>query len=177
MWYNLEVAKQGRVKRLTDMEKEYLKIVKKIINNKNYKKLKNETHHNHYERYSHSIAVSYKTYKICKKLNLDYVSATRAAVLHDFFFDNQFLDKSKFYKLTTHYKKSLENASKITSLNEKEKNIISSHMFPIGGKLPRSLESVVVDFIDDVVSFREFFSYKYRLVKTIFDYLIISFIY
>ena len=31
-----------------------------------------------------------------------------------------------------------------------EKNIICSHMFPIGGKVPKYLESVIVDIIDDL---------------------------
>ena len=121
------------------MSEEYLSIVGKIITNRKFQKLKQETHHHTTTRFDHCLAVSYKSYLICKKLNLDYESVAKAALLHDFFFDEQFKNKSKGKKLIKHYEKSLENAKKLSILNEKEENIIASHMFPIGGKTPRCL--------------------------------------
>ena len=149
------------------MKSEYYNIVNDIINNKDYMRLKSEVHHYSYERYSHCIDVSYKVYKVCKRLHLDYVSVTRAAVVHDYFFNEEFSDKSKFYRITHHYEKALANACEIASLSSKEKNIISSHMFPIGGVLPRCLESVIVDLIDDVVALKEVVSCRYHLIKNV----------
>ena len=137
------------------MNNEYLSIIDEFINNEEFKKLKDEKHHHTTNRYDHSLAVAKNTYYICKALKLDYVSATRAAVLHDFFFDKDFSEDNKAISMLNHYKISIENASKLTNLSEKEKNIISSHMFPIGGTFPRSIESTLVDIIDDVVSIRE----------------------
>ena len=135
------------------METEYLQIVNKIILNRKFLKLKDEVHHHNTNRYDHLIDVSYRTYKICKRLNLDYISATRAAVLHDFYFDNDF--KSERKKMLKHYEVSIVNANKLCKLNEKEKNIIASHMFPIGGKLPKYFESVIVNVVDDCLSIKE----------------------
>ena len=48
--------------------KEYLQIVEKFLENRKFGKLKNETHHHNSNRFNHSVEVSYKSYKICKKL-------------------------------------------------------------------------------------------------------------
>lgn len=151
--------------------KEYLQIVEKIFNNRKFNKLKEETHHHNSNRFNHSVDVSYKTYKICKKLNLDYESAAKAALLHDFFFDSEFSNKRD--RMLKHPNKALENAKKITNLTEKEENIIESHMYPIGGKMPRSIESVIVDMVDDYVSFKEKLGGDYRSLKEAFNFLFI----
>ena len=90
--------------------KEYLQIVEKILENRKFNKLKEETHHHNSNRFMHSLEVSYKTYKVCKKLNLDYESATRAALLHDFFFDSEFQNKKE--RMLRHPVKALENSMK-----------------------------------------------------------------
>lgn len=134
-------------------DNEYKLIVDDILKNKTFKKLKDETHHVNTNRYDHSLKVSYQAYKISKKLNLDYTSVARAALLHDFFFNKEFSNKN--VRILTHYKSSVKNALKITDLNEKEKNIIESHMYPVGGKVPKSMEALVVDLVDDTISFKE----------------------
>lgn len=154
--------------------KEYLQIVEKIFNNRKFNKLKEEIHHHNSNRFSHSVDVSYKTYKICKKLNLDYESATKAALLHDFFFESEFENKRE--QMLKHPKKALENARKITNLTKKEENIIESHMYPVGGKLPRSIESVIVDVVDDYVSLKEKLGGDYRSLKAAMNFLFVLFI-
>jgi len=146
------------------MSQEYLNSVDDIINNKNFNKLKYERHHYATNRYEHSLEVSYKAYKICKKLNLDYESVARAALLHDYFFDSDFtVNRGK--RIFVHYKKSLENANEIVNLTKKEENIIASHMFPIGGQLPRCIESVIVNAVDDVISIKERLRMNYKNIK------------
>lgn len=134
------------------MEKEYFEIVNDIINDKYFKKLKDERHHLSNNRFDHSYDVSFRTYKICKKLNLDYTSATRAALLHDFFFKSEIKGPKE---IVFHPKNALDNASKITELNDLEKNIILSHMFPIGFTVPKYKESVIVDMVDDLSSLKD----------------------
>lgn len=151
--------------------KEYLQIVEKFLENKKFGKLKNETHHHNSNRFNHSVEVSYKTYKICKKLRLDYESAARAALLHDFFFDAEFDNKKE--RLLKHPKVALENAKKITNLSKKEQNIIASHMYPVGGKMPRYLESIVVDMVDDYVSLKEKLGGDFKNLKAAANFLFI----
>lgn len=151
--------------------KEYLQIVEKILNNRKFIKLKEEKHHHNSNRFNHSLDVSYKTYKICKKLRLNYGSATKAALLHDFFFDEEFENKKQ--RMFKHPKKALENAKKITTLTKKEENIIISHMYPIGGHLPKSRESIIVDLVDDYVSLKEKFGIDYKSFKAAINFLFI----
>lgn len=150
---------------------EYLDITKDILKNEKFNNLKNEKHHYNSNRYEHSLKVSYYTYKVCKKLNLDYVSATKAALLHDFFFDSEFINNKD--KILNHYRASIANSSMIINLSKKEKNIIESHMYPVGGKLPRYKESIVVDLIDDYVSIKEKFWGDYKYVNVALNFLLI----
>ena len=91
---------------------EYIQIVEKLLSNRKFNKLKEETHHHNSNRFNHSLDVSYKTYKICKKLGLDYESAARAALLHDFFFVDEFNNKRE--RMLKHPYIALANAEKIT---------------------------------------------------------------
>lgn len=137
-------------------DKEYLVLVSDILDNTEFKKLSNYMHHNS-NRFQHSLNVSYHSYKISKKLNLDYEKITRAALLHDFFFvDNCSLKRSnKIVTLFSHPRQALDNSLKYYDLSDMEKNIIASHMFPFGFDLPKYKESVLVDLIDDYVSICE----------------------
>ena len=138
------------------MSEEYLNIVKDIINNKEFLKLKNYKHHG-ISRYSHVLRVSRWTYNYCKKHKLDYISATRAALLHDFFFvNNQKVSLlTRIKVLFTHPKLALENSKKYFKLNNKEEKIILSHMFPVGIRMPTSREAWIVNIIDDIASIYE----------------------
>ena len=156
---------------MSDDNKEYIQIVGKLLENRKFNKLKYERHHHNSNRFNHSLDVSLKTYRICKRLGLDYESATRAALLHDFFFDSEFENKRE--RMLKHPRQAVVNAEKITKLSDKEKNIIESHMYPVGGKLPRHIESVVVDMIDDYVSVKEKLGGDFKSLKVAFNFLFI----
>ena len=146
-------------------EDEFLQIVNEIISNRKYLRLQEEKHHHNTNRYKHMLDVSYMTYKFCKNRNLDYKSATKAAVLHDFYFDDDFKNDNNAKKILKHPEIAIKNSEEICDLTEKEKNIIASHMFPIGGKLPRYKESIVVDVIDDIVSAKERLNGDFKKIK------------
>ena len=109
-----------------------------------------------YWRYSKR--VSYYTYLITKKLHLSYEEATRAALLHDFFLiDNKDITfKEKFGTLVNHPKYALAFSEKYFNLTDKEKDIIVTHMFPIAPtRIPKYLESWIVNLVDDYVAVKE----------------------
>ena len=54
-------------------DKEYKKIVKEILRNCEFKKMYYIEHHG-ISRWEHLIKISYYSYKIAKKMKLDYVS-------------------------------------------------------------------------------------------------------
>ena len=118
-------------------DKEYKKIVKDIFRNVEFKKLYNIEHHG-ISRMEHSIKISYYSYRIAKKIGMDYVSVARGGLLHDFFLDgDERNSKRKFLDTFVHPRKALHTATNIFDINEVEKDIIVSHMFPIYIKIAK----------------------------------------
>ena len=139
-----------------EKDKKYLEIVDEILNNENFQKLKEYKHHG-IDRLTHSINVSYHSYRIIKFLRLNYKATARAGLLHDFFFvNNQKIKLSERIKvLFKHPVYALENSKKYFEISKVEKNIILSHMFPLGLRLPIYIESWIVDLVDDFLSVYE----------------------
>jgi uncharacterized protein len=138
------------------MDEEYTKITKDILSNTEFLKLKDFKHHG-ITRLDHVSRVSKLSYKYCKKHKLDYKAAARAGLLHDFFLvNNQKLDIfTRIKVLFTHPKLALANSKKYFDLSKKEEQIILSHMFPVGLRLPLSREAWIVCIIDDIASIYE----------------------
>lgn len=135
------------------LNEEFNSIITDIINNDNFKEMKKITHHG-ITRFNHSLRVSYYTYLITKKLKLNYVESTRAALLHDFFTDETSEMKTK-KALREHPKIALENSKKYFELSKMQEDIILKHMYPITTKMPKYKESWIVDVVDDVASLYE----------------------
>ena len=131
---------------------EFNNIIMPIISNSEYQKTKSCVHHG-MDRYSHQMRVAYYSYKITKFCHLNYKSATRGAILHDFFLDNY--NEKKARMLVNHPNIALENSQKYFDLNDLEKDIIKAHMFPVGKTVPKYLESWIVNLVDDVACIYE----------------------
>lgn len=147
--------------------KEFDDIVKDILKNKEFCELDNEYHHG-ITRYGHSMRVAKLSYNIARYFNLkNYEEMTRAALLHDFFKREEI--KSEWLKVAfDHPMKAYENASKYYELNEMQKNIIQSHMFPLSYVLPRYKESWIVSLVDKTVATYEYTRYKATITTTIY---------
>ena len=65
---------------LNNMDIEYKKIVDSILNSEEFLKRKNYHHHENRSVYYHSLMVSYRSYKLAKKLKLDYKSIAIAGL-------------------------------------------------------------------------------------------------
>lgn len=141
-------------------EQEYTHIVSDILEHNVFKELQNFFHHNS-SIYEHAKVVSYVSYKICKMLNLDYRSAARGGLLHDFFLydwrdhHEPDLAKEKYHGMA-HPKIALNNSMKHFVLNDIEKDIIVKHMWPLTFIPPKYQESFIVTFADKYISSREF---------------------
>ena len=145
--------------------KEFYNLVEEYINHPKIMEMKEYTHHG-IKRYDHCFRVAYHTYRVTKFLNLDYKSATKAAMLHDFFTDELKEEKSSIARYQKHPEIAAENAKKYFELNELEEDIIKTHMFPVSLKLPKYRESWIVDAVDDGVSIYEKFHSIRREVKS-----------
>lgn len=140
-------------------DREYMAIANDLLAQPAVQKLADYTQHHHSNRLQHSIAVSYDSYRIAKRLHLDYRSTARAGLLHDLFYYDWRTTK---FDLGTHAfihpRVALRNAEKITPLNKKEKDIILKHMFGATMATPRYPESLIVSLVDDFEAEHEFFS-------------------
>jgi uncharacterized protein len=137
-------------------DSEYLNKVNDILENKEFQQMELITHHEG-NRLDHSIRVSYYSYKLANFLKLDSEKVARAGLLHDFFFEENCgkTKKTRTKNMFKHPEYALENALKYFNLSPLEKDIIISHMFPVGIHIPKYFESWIVDFVDDIVAIYE----------------------
>lgn len=139
-------------------------IADEILKNRRFQKIATESHHG-ITRMEHSMRVAKYTYKIAKKLNIDYVSATRAAILHDFFTVEEFGNVKGLAKGILHPDIALANSRLEFDINDIEANAIEAHMFPLSLTLPRYKESWLITLIDKGVAIFEMSSYKFTYRK------------
>ena len=144
---------------LSHNDEEFQMIIKELINNKTVQQMKNYKQHYETTCFDHCYMAAYYCYLICKKYHLDYKSATRAAMLHDLFlYDWRIRQPNrKGFHAFTHGKKACENACKLFDLNEKEKDIIIKHMWPVTIEFPKSIEGFVLTLVDKYCAISESF--------------------
>ncbi len=155
------------------MEKniELSSIINDIIKDKHFMKLKYENHHG-ISRLDHSLNVTKLAFLIAKKLRMKNISdVTRAALLHDFFVDEELQGKINF---TSHPMKASENAFKYFKVNYKIKNAIEAHMFPMSTTFPKYKESWIVTLSDKLVAIYECTRYKAPLKVGIYTFFLIN---
>lgn len=145
--------------------KEFINIVKDIISDETVRSLQFYKHHYGSNRYEHCLSVAYNSYKICKFLGLDHVSAARAGLLHDLFlYDCENTETRPKNHIKNHPRVALENAEKIFLLNDMEKDIILKHMWPVTFSVPKYFETFIVTFVDKYCALKEWSNYcKYTM--------------
>ena len=143
---------------------EFISIVKDILENETVKKMKNFRQHYQTNCFEHCLMASYYCYTYCKKLNLDYISCARAAMLHDLFLYDwrKRQNGRKGFHAFTHPKTAYENASKIFNLNKKETDIILKHMWPVTIVFPKYKESYILTFVDKYCAIYESYNEIYN---------------
>ena len=86
-------------------------------------------HHGHISTLDHSLFVAYCSYDL-------------------YLYDSRDTSAHPGWQCFDHPRAAARNAAELTALSEKERNIILSHMWPLGGQLPRSWEAWLVDLVD-----------------------------
>ena len=157
-------------------DREFESIVSDILYSDEFVKTKNIVHHG-LNRYDHSIRVAYISYRISKALGLSYEEVARGGLLHDFFLidNNNISLKERALTLIIHPKYALRHSEKYFDLTPMEKDIIVSHMFPVAPtRVPKYLESWIVDLVDDVVSIVEELKAKKKTFVRFVNYVTAS---
>ena len=148
----------GLLKGRWQADKEYLALVEDLLENEKFQKLGDITHHHYTTRLQHSIYVSYVSYKLAKRMNLDVRAIARAGLLHDFFLESReeieaMEEGSHNY---VHPKIALKNAKEITPISKLEEDIILKHMFLCTTcAFPSYQESAVVTCVDKYCALSE----------------------
>ena len=141
--------------------KSFESIAKEMLTNQKFLRLSHESHHG-ITRLDHSLNVARKVYKYAIKLNLDYISATRGAIVHDFFTNAEFLSNHGLIQGVVHPDIALANAKGEFEINDIEANMIESHMFPLSMVLPRSKEAWLLTGVDKMQAIYEYMSFKFN---------------
>lgn len=129
-----------------------------ILNSDNMNLNKEFYQHGNTSVYSHCINVTIMCLKIAKKfkIKVDTKSLVRGSLLHDYFlYDWHIKDKSHRLHGFRHAKIAYNNASKEYNLNNKEKNMIITHMFPLNLRIPRYRESIILCIADKICAVSE----------------------
>ena len=155
--------------------RDFASIAEEIINSDKYQSLKEENHHG-LSRYDHSLRVARNTYRLSKKMKLDYVSATRGALLHDYFTNEEYRNTKGMKKYSMHPVIALNNALREYKLNPIEENVIVSHMYPMGKIKPNCKESWLVSCVDKSVAIYECARFKAKEALAFSFLLVINFL-
>lgn len=145
-------------------KEEFEDIINEFIDNDTVLKMKDYRQHFDVNCYDHCYDVAQTMYKVTKKFNLDYRSATRAGMLHDMFlYDWHVKEGRKNFHALRHGKIACENASRLFELNEKEKDMIIKHMWPSTLALPKSKEGFILTAVDKYCTVKESINYLTRV--------------
>ena len=144
---------------------EFNECIKDLLQSETVQKMAKIPQHAHINCLDHSIYVSYLSFKICRFLKLDYVSAARGGLLHDLFlYDWREKGNHQRPHLFTHPRAALNNALREFKLNEVEQDVILKHMWPFTIKLPKYMESLIVNLADNICAITEVLLI-YKLMK------------
>lgn len=130
-------------------DQEYMSYVGDLLAKKEVQKLANYTQHHFSTRLQHVITVSYLSYRLAKRFNLNAKATARAGLLHDlFYYDWRVTKFDRGTHAWIHPRIAVRNAEKITTLTPLEKDIIIHHMFGATLCPPKSKEGFIVTCVD-----------------------------
>ena len=115
--------------------------------------------------YEHSVNVAYKSLLLVEnyRLPVDKQSLVRGALLHDYFlYDWHESDASHRLHGFRHPGTALKNATRDYALNQREKNTIARHMFPLTPIPPQCREAWLVCLADKWCAMEETLRPAYR---------------
>ena len=152
---------------LTKDIEEFNMIIYDLANHPTVQKMKLYRQHYDTNCFDHCYNVAVYSYLICKKLNLDYISVSRAGMLHDLFLYDwrKKQPEHKRFHGFRHPRIALNNASKLFDLNEKEKDIILKHMWPITIIPPKYIEGYIITLTDKYCALEESYNHYFNYFK------------
>lgn len=158
-------ARKAEIKRLTERgewihvtgcrrnikQTEFYCIIADLLDTDAVQELLEFTHHRMTTRYQHCLNVAYYNYKVCRTLRLDADSAARAGLLHDLYhYDtHRYARTSPAIRHSSYHPQvAAEAAQRLTDINDRERDMIEKHMWPVTHCRPKYAESYIITFVD-----------------------------
>jgi uncharacterized protein len=113
--------------------------------------------HHHVSTLEHALVISQASWYLAEAFGLNRDACARGALLHDFFLYD-WRKKKHTHHATTHAGIALMNAHRYFNLDEMEKDIILTHMWPLSDSFFKYRESVLVSLVDKIGSTRDIFT-------------------
>lgn len=118
--------------------------------------LENYTQHFFQSRLEHSLSVSYYSYRIGRRMGLNYTAMARGGLLHDLFHYDRKKDSIEIEShCWMHPRIALMNAKQITEVSKLEEDIIINHMMGSTRDLTKSKEAFIVSMVDKYLAMSE----------------------
>ena len=150
-------------------EHDYYKVVSDLLGLDEVQQLKDFRHHIVTNRFQHSLNVSYYNYRLCRLLHLDAESAARAGLLHDLYdYDTKHYNSGVhgLRHSAYHPMVALERAEAIVPINDRERDMIVKHMWPVTPARPKYAETYVLTFVDKYCAVIEFLLPQPKRLRT-----------
>lgn len=144
------------------MNEEYLKTINKYADNiLNYPKYKSQSKYIQHGKTSvltHEMNVAIYCLKLVNRYNIkiDKKALIRGSLLHDYFLYDWHTSKNHFHGFS-HAKIAMNNAIRDFNINNIERNMIITHMFPLNLRIPKYKESIILCIADKIVATKETF--------------------
>lgn len=153
----IRIHSKGKMN-LESSDEEFYSYIRDIVHHPVVLKMKKYPHHGQSSCYQHCLNVSYYNYRICKFLGLDARSAARAGMLHDLFLYDWHTHAKKtgnYLHGLTHPKDALTNANKYFEINDREREMILKHMWPLTVVPPTHFETYIICLTDKYCGYCE----------------------
>lgn len=129
--------------------------IREILQNKKFIELDDYNHHFTVTRRAHCLDVASLVFSLSMRSGLDFISATRGALLHDFFFYNWRTEGPRLHGFR-HPAIALRTAAEYFNLNPIEEDAILRHMWPLTPIPPRYPESAIVSMADKMIALGDY---------------------
>ncbi|MBR2991386.1 MAG: HD domain-containing protein [Solobacterium sp.] len=142
---------------------EFLETVCDITALPEYQQLKQFRHHYGTTRYQHCLNVAWYTFLWCRNRGLNYRSAARGAMLHDFYlYDHHKEQPFPGSHAEVHPRAALSNALKFFDPDAIMIDCIVNHMWPGSPHRPATPEGLIVTIADKYCASLEFGTFAAR---------------